>query len=265
MRFPSTRALWTGLALCAALQPAAGQAGADPAALATHHWQLREVRDAQGHIQPGWSLLPALPAGRAPRMVLLEFTRDRVTVGRLCNALSASYQLQEHTLRIGTLIGTRRACPDAAVMTLERRIGQRLPEASQWRLGQQGQLPPVLTLTFPDGDQWVLDGAPTDETRFGGPGERMFLEVAPEPVACPHPLLLQSHCLQVRNVEYDAQGLRTGTGAWENWSGQIQGYAHQPGVRNVLRVLRYPNADGPPDTPAFVYVLDMTVESEIVR
>ncbi|MFC7207734.1 DUF4377 domain-containing protein [Comamonas endophytica] len=97
------------------------------------------------------------------------------------------------------------------------------------------------------------------------PGEKIFLEVAPERVACQHPQMPLYRCLQVRALEYDAQGLKTRVGAWENWYGEIQGYAHQPGVRNVLRVMRYPKAGAPADASAYAYILDMTVESEIVR
>ena len=266
MRLPATRALWTCLAACAASLPHAGAAPTDPATLTAYHWQLREVRDAQGGVQPGWSLPPPIPgAGGATRAVQLAFARERVTVRRLCNLLTATYRVEDQSLRIDTLYGTRRACPDAGVMALEQRIGQRLPQVSQWGVETQGLPVPVLTLVFSDGGKWLLEGAPTDATRYGGPGERMFLEVAPQRVACSHPLMPQYRCLQVRKVEYDDQGVRKQSGAWENWYGEIQGYAHQPGVRNVLRILRYPNAGAPADAPAFIDVLDMTVETEIVR
>lgn len=265
MRAYSIHAIWVSLLLGAALLPSHGGASTDPATLSAYRWQLREVRDAQGRAQPGWSLLPAAPDASAARAVLLEFAQDRVVVGRLCNALSARYRLHGEKLRIGTLRSTRMACPDAAVMALEQQVGQRLPETRAWRIDTQGLPSPVLTLVFADGGHWLLDGAPTDATRYGGAGERMFLEVGPERVACHHPLMPQYRCLRVRTLEYDDQGIKTRAGAWENWYGEIQGYAHQPGVRNVLRILRYPNAGAPADAPAFIHVLDMTVESEILR
>jgi hypothetical protein len=93
----------------------------------------------------------------------------------------------------------------------------------------------------------------------------MFIEVAAQRVACSHPLIPNYQCLQVRRIEYDGQGLKTKVGPWENWYGEIQGYTHQPGVRNVLRIQRYPVANPPADAPSHADVLDMTVESEIVR
>lgn len=194
------------------------------------------------------------------------FAQGRVAVGRLCNALSASYQLSGDALHIGPMVGTMMACQDSAAMALEQRIGQRLPQASHWAIApaQPGSAP-VLTLTFQDKGQWLLDGEPTDATRYGSAGERIFLEVAPQRVACNHPLMPQRTCLHVRSIQYDSQGLKAHTGPWEIFAGEIQGYAHEPGVRNVLRIQRYPRPETPADAPAFVHVLDMTVESEIVR
>ena len=275
MRFFGILALSAGLTACATSQTAPPDSGADAATLEAYHWQLREVRNQQGQPQSGWTLPPAPAAADAApsataRTVVLNFAQNQVSVGRLCNALSAGYSLQGNALHIGPVRGTLMACPDSAAMVLEQQVGQRLPQASQWRIAtppaQGGATPaPVLTLVFADGGQWVLEGAPTDATRYGSAGERMFVEVAPQRVACSHPLIPNYQCLQVRKIEYDGQGLKTRVGPWENSYGEIKGYTHQPGVRNVLRIQRYPVANPPADAPSHVDVLDMTVESEIVR
>ena len=155
------------------------------------------------------------------------------------------------------------ACPDSAIMALEQKVAQRLPQASQWSIAQAD--PAQLTLSFKDGGQWLLDGQPTDATRYGSAGEQIFLEVASQRVTCSHPLIPQYQSLQVRRIEYDGQGSKTHVGSWENFYSEIQGYQHQPGVRNVLRIKRYQRQAPPADASAYVYVLDMTVESEIVR
>ena len=47
-------------------------------------------------------------------------------------------------------------------------------------------------------------------------------------------------CLNVREVRFDDQGLgQDPPGPWQPFTGRIEGYAHTPGVRNVLRVDRY--------------------------
>jgi hypothetical protein len=92
----------------------------------------------------------------------------------------------------------------------------------------------------------------------------VFLEVAAQTAACNNPLSGANACIQVRERRFDAQGLVIGTpGAWQPFYDPIEGYMHQPGVRNVLRLKRFErgaSAGG----PTFVYVLDLVVESESV-
>ena len=45
----------------------------------------------------------------------------------------------------------------------------------------------------------------------------------------------------------------------------IEGYTHEDGVRNVLRLKRYTVKNPPADGSSIGYVLDMVVESELVR
>ena len=89
--------------------------------------------------------------------------------------------------------------------------------------------------------------------------------MAAQAAACNHPLIPDMQCLQVRELKYDDQGLKTGTGDWQFLYQDIEGYTHQPGVRNVLRLKRYPVANPPADGSSIAYVLDMVVESEQVK
>ena len=54
-------------------------------------------------------------------------------------------------------------------------------------------------------------------------------------------------------------------GPFGNFYATIEGYTHEPGVRNVLRVDRYEIKDPPADAPSQAFVLDMVVESAIER
>ena len=122
------------------------------------------------------------------------------------------------------------------------------------------------TLRFDDGGMLAFEGAPTPATRYGGEGETVFLEIAPERVACSHPLIPDKQCLQVREIRYDDKGLKVGTpGAFEHFYDSIEGYTHEPGIRNVLRVDRYTVKNPPADASPQAYVLDMVVESESVK
>ncbi|MEO7930741.1 MAG: DUF4377 domain-containing protein, partial [Lysobacter sp.] len=79
-------------------------------------------------------------------------------------------------------------------------------------------------------------------------------------------LMPDKQCLQVREVTYGEDGLPSGTpGKWEPLNQDIEGYTHEAGVRNVLRLKRYPIANPPADGSSIAYVLDMVVESEQVK
>ena len=57
--------------------------------------------------------------------------------------------------------------------------------------------------------------------------------------------------------------LKVGTpGAFGNFYARIEGYSHEPGIRNVLRVDRYTIKNPPADASKYAYVLDMVVESD---
>ncbi|MDZ7592333.1 MAG: DUF4377 domain-containing protein [Rubrivivax sp.] len=122
---------------------------------------------------------------------------------------------------------------------------------------------PVLRLVTAAHATLSFVGPMTPEARYGPP-TRIFLEVAAQTVACVNPTTGASTCLQVRERRFDAQGLAVGTtGAWQPFYDPIEGYTHQPGVRNVLRLKRFErgaSTGGPP----YVYVLDLAVESEVV-
>ena len=69
-------------------------------------------------------------------------------------------------------------------------------------------------------------------------------------------------CLQVRELKYDDKGLKVGTpGAFGNFYDRIEGYSHEPGIRNVLRVDRYTIKNPTADASKYAYVLDLVVES----
>jgi hypothetical protein len=123
---------------------------------------------------------------------------------------------------------------------------------------------PTLVLLTAAGDALVLTGTLTPEARFGAPAT-VFLEVAAQTVACEVSVRGDGLCLQVREIRFDEQGLRVGTPSeWQAFTADIEGYRHEPGIRNVLRVKRFEPLAGT-DVPAGpIYVLDLVVESEVV-
>ena len=231
--------------------------------LPAYEWDLATVRDARGQNDARWRA-----ADRPP--LRLAFKDGRVAVHNLCNVVSAGYQLDGNQVRIGRAMATMRACAEPGLMALEQRVSQQLPtvQSADVRRGAQAGNAPQLTLRFADGSQWELTGKPTPETRYGSAGERIFLEVAPQKVACNHPLRRNAMCLRVRDITYAENGVKSKVGAWRVFQSNIDGYEHRAGVRNILRVNRYSlarNGQLPADGPSHAYVLDMVVESAIVR
>ncbi len=250
------------LAACSAPQqgepPAAAEAAPaaapafDAAGLGANHWRLAEAHDAQG------GALEALLV-RADAPVQLDFADGRVAVGNTCNRMGGGYSVEGDTLKFERFASTMMACVDPKLAALDQEVGKRLEGALQAETPDAA----TLKLTTATGDVLVFKGEPTAETRYGGPGERVFLEVAADAKPCPHPLIPDKQCLQVREVQFDDKGLKTGTpGEFQNFYADIEGYTHEPGVRNVLRVKRYKIANPPADAPNQAYVLDMVVESE---
>lgn len=232
-----------------------GKQSADVATtLAKYHWQLASATDKSGrHID-------ALFA-RADKPLQLDFTARDLSIGNTCNRMHGGYTLADGKLGIDHLASTMMACPDPKLMALDAAVGKYLQGSLAYALESSAH--PQLTLATSDGDKLAFDGVPTAETLYGSAGETVFLEIAPQTQPCNHPLMPNAQCLYVRELHYGANGVRAGqSGAWQILGQDIEGYTHQPGVRNVLRVKRYKIANPPTDASSVAYVLDMVVESE---
>ena len=252
------------LAACSPSPPPAGDPPPPPAADATPapdagrldawHWRLAEAVDADG------DRIHAL-FGNPEQPLQLDFNDGRIAVSGGCNRIGGSYERDGDVLRPGGLAQTQMACPQP-LMELDAAIAGLLE--GELTVATRDSDPPRLELTAADGALLTFTGEPTADTRYGGPGERMFLEVAAQRVDCQHPLIADMQCLHVREVFFDEDGLRRGEpGEWQFLYEDIEGYEHQPGVRNVLRVHRYSRDPVPADASSIVYVHDMTVESAI--
>lgn len=248
-----------GLAACSTPQPTSptsAQQGSmnSTTALQAYHWMLSTVT-AQD--QPP----AAAPTVGGGKPLILDFSNQRVSVNGLCNLLSGSYTLAGDRMDVSQIVSTLKACPDSQLMRYEQDIGQRLPTVSNWNV-DTSTASPTLVLSFGDGTQWTLQGEATAATLYGGEPERIFLEVAPQRVACSPPLIPDYQCLHVREITYDERGIKTGAGDWRYYYDGIQGYEHQAGVRNILRINRYTRENPPADASSTVDILDMVVESE---
>jgi heat shock protein HslJ len=231
--------------------------GADPAvvrALQSHAWTLQSATEVSG--QPIEGLI--VP-GQA---FVMRFQDARVSIQGGCNTMNGSWRLSpQNQLTISRLAATMKAC-EAALMKADSALSAVLAQPLNVEL-QPGDKP-RLRLVSGTQQALVFSGQPTAESLYGK-ATRMFLEVAPQTVECSSGVM-RAQCLQVRERRFDAHGLRIEPpGEWRIFHGSIEGYTHQPGVRNVLRINRYTRPQPlPADASRHVYVLDLVVESEVV-
>jgi len=236
--------------------PAAASAEDTRARLRRFHWRLTEANDGGGQ------KLAALFTDGEP--IQLDFGPNDVSIDHLCNRMSGDYRLRGDQLEFGSLASTRMACADPARTAQEQ--GASTLFSGGFDLAFEGDAAtPVMVLKRANGTTLRFAGEETAESRYGA-GQTEFLEVAAQTKPCPHPLIKDKQCLQVREVRFDDHGLRQGEpGPWQNFQEDIQGYTHQAGMRNVLRVKRYTRPNPPADASANLYVLDLVVESEQVH
>lgn len=223
--------------------------------LEDHRWTLVDARDADGQVLP--ALSPDLE-----RPFSFNFAGARLQVEGGCNGLRGAFRIDaEGMLEVSGALATLMAC-DSELMAADAALSAQLAEPLETVL--IGGPEPRLVLLGAAGDALSLSGALTPEARYGAPTV-VFLEVDAQRVPCADSPLGDGLCLNVRELSFDAQGLPVGRPTeWEVFNLDIEGYRHEPGVRNVLRVKRF---DPPADefgSPPAVYVLDLVVQSEQV-
>jgi len=220
--------------------------------LPAHRWRLTTATDAQGE-----TIKTLFPAQNRP--MALVFAEGRINVEGGCNRTGAAYTLAGDQLQVGSMASTMMACPQP-LADADKAMSDVL--SGKLTVALEGDTDsPMLRLVGAAGSTLVLQGTPTPETRFGGPGKRMFLEVAAERGSCGEGFPPERRCLQVRERTYDDAGLSVGEpGPWRPLTDEIEGYTPTAGERQVLRVKRFERAGAAGGEPEVHLVLDMIVE-----
>lgn len=218
--------------------------------LSAYHWQLIDAQNT--HSQP----LDGFQAG--PKLKL-DFSDDQLNIAGGCNNMKIRYTLENNIMHASDSMETKMACA-APLMQQDRATAQFLSTTPVTLRLTGTQQTPVLLMQDSRGNRLTWQGTPTGETRYGSQPESIFLEVKSHTQAC-QGAHGQQQCLQVREVHYNAQGVKTGHGAWHHFDDQISGYQHNPALRQVLRVKRYTLAQPAADQSRYAWELDMVVES----
>ena len=206
--------------------------------------------------------IAGLPPGQ-DRPVVLSFAGSRLSVQGPCNRLVGEYQVTAaNQLTVNVAASTMMAC-DPALMQADSALSILLAKPLQVQM--TGRPSAQLQLVSPGNGTLNFTGEPTPESLFGA-GTTVFLEIAAQSVACPSPPSPHTRCLLYRQRHYDDKGLLVGTpGEWKPLTVNIEGFNHREGERNVLRVKQFQVPASAGGAPSNLYVLDMVVESEIVK
>jgi heat shock protein HslJ len=242
-----------GPAASAPAQPAAVPAVDTGAQLAAYAWRIESATDSAGR-----SIAAFFPADHP---LGIAFGDSRVGVIGGCNRMGAAYRLLDAAkMEVSPGLSTMMACPPPLAKA-DAAFAQFLRGAL--RVAVEGDAgAPRLRLAAADGSVLTFQGTPTPETRFGGPGQRAFLEVSPVP--CVPPAAPERPCLTVRDRRFDENGLPSGPpGEWRSLPDGIEGYAPVDGEQTVLRVKRFEVATAAGE-PKVHYVLDLVVETRTV-
>ena len=189
--------------------------------------------------------------------VTLNFNQNHITYSAGCNQLSNQYSLSKNTMQpIGTGISTLMGCGE--LQAREQWLAKQMQSPSELQI-METQVDAVLSQTTADGSwlQWV--GKLKPEVKYGK-GETVFLEVKPKWQYCDN--VTDKKCLEVRDINYDTQGLKTAVGQWYLLDAPIMGYRHDESAQRVLRLTRYRTP--PTDTKGYgnLYKLDSVIETK---
>ncbi|HEU4665188.1 MAG TPA: hypothetical protein VFS55_14260 [Dokdonella sp.] len=236
------------------------QAVADIEFLIRHNWHLVEAHTSKG--EP----LPVLtPTGNEEMTLRFERSLLRVTG---CRGFSEDFFLIEGRIvhwtpepATSTMIlpcsGRPFQMDEAMAVVLKGDPSYRLVPSTD------GIERPQLELESPADMIVVFKGEPTAETRYGGPGDTIYFDIAPRTVRCSVPDQPACACLQVRELfEPKAGTYRPGhdeiglgnAGPWQMLCDDIEGLdpaeLRDRGLYLRLRRFRDPSATG----AAFRYV-----------
>ena len=216
---------------------------------------LKKQYPAQTLTQYTWHL----DTGAQRDMVVTLAPEGRLSVQTTCNSIRSTWRDENNTLITGHSMMTQMAC-NQSNMRQEMLATQLLDQrAVPFVLDTSNPKQPTLTLMDATGQRYVFTGKITPEALYQGEAETLFYEIHPQTKTCTG--IVNQQCLQVKEIRYNQQGLKTYQDAnWSLFYDTIQGFEHHPNERQVIRVKRYTIKNPAADQSKYAYVHDLTVE-----
>ena len=197
--------------------------------------------------------------------VILTFTNNETlsfTGG--CNQHTTNLTVENGALVTSNIVSTKMGCPEADLAKQEQLMTNIFENRTvPVELNTDNANQPTLTVTDAQGRKYTFNSKASAETQYQSTARTVYLEVAPETKSCTGST--SSTCLQVREIKFE-KGARTYVNKdWTLYSGQIQGFKHDPKARVILRVKRFDAKNAVKGQSKPKDILDLVIEREVVK
>lgn len=194
--------------------------------------------------------------------VRLDFKGDKLSFDAGCNVHTGAFALNQESISLDSsrLSATRRACEPERHQA-EAALVRALSSSKLSLTVSEDRTTATLTQTAKSQDKArTLRWYGTKKLEKISKPVMVYWEIDPEPTICADDTSV--HCLKIRHIRYNDDGIQVGKGAWQNFEGDIKNYTHHTNMRSIVRLKAYQDAANP-DQPIYVY--DETVESSIIK
>lgn len=215
----------------------------------------QEMNESKFLSQYTWSYQP----DTSVKPIVVSFQDKNFHIATGCNGQNGTWQLIGNTLKTSNLMSTMMMCsPD---LMKQERFAQHVFGNSVLKVSfnKANINQPILIVQKDSGERYEFIGTMTPEARYKGQAKTVYFEVSPTLTACPDQPAKQ--CLQVREIQYNDQSVKTTANQWQTLNA-VEGFQHNPQVKNVIRVKRFDTQNV--QTP-YAYIYDMTVEQEMIQ
>ena len=224
--------------------------------LNNYTWHLISAMDKKNKRIDDLFVRPDMP-------IALQFNDQQISILNLCNNTGGGFALKGNYLTVSNLASNAMAC-EAPLDNLDSSISKLLQGTSTIKISKI-KPEPQLTVKTANGDTLIFKATKTPEFKYGSKAETIFLEIAPTTKPCTAGAG-KMQCLQVKEVKYNEQGLKTYTGSqWQNFYDNIDGFKHNTNQQVIVRVNRYKVSNPPADASSYAYVLDTVIQQSNVK
>lgn len=217
------------------------------AILAGYFWDMDAAFDKDGIAQPFWFSKDLPP-------VRLNFSKDGYAFAEnACNSLNWKFSVTgSDKIAFAPTVSTLIGCNEELTRR-QNLVSTGIPQTHRYSLTATTiKGPERLTLYVADGSRWEFKPTPTPDTRYGGPGKQIELEIAMDTVPCDSSSTRQ--CLKARQVRWEMNTTKVCISDWEVLKDGVEGYQPTPGRHEIVWVKAYPLPQTSSKASGFAYV-----------